>query len=363
LINALTLHNRLFTFVSGRWGERAEKSLTLYQYLKKRNILKVIDTYREEPPGMNDVEMWEFKDLLRPHMASNDDMWGAVGFGYYYPINAGSSYSERQNLIRSILEHDKDIFSFFNEGEREYDELQFRIRTALYWAFSNACNIPFQPDFVRIPIIYEHNARIRQSLRMFMAASIDKLVREELDNALSIAEVKTIPIPNLLLRFLNLYSKHDLDYSLDNLRNEFADQKQALTEWETRLKDSKSSYSECIKIIKEIYSSLESITPRDKGDIALSVGPAVLSDILSGSPGISTANTALSEGLDAVRRWSRSSHISYFTKGKKEAQSIRNEPELIEKVFGRSLSFRETEMFLSLANALDSLHVSPQKRN
>jgi hypothetical protein len=100
------------------------------------------------------------------------------------------SAARRQRLVRSILDREDDIYDFLGEGgegdrnshlisntkdeelknvliseRRERREFDLRIRTAIYWVFSNACNIPFQPDFLRIPIIHEYNSRIRQSLR------------------------------------------------------------------------------------------------------------------------------------------------------------------------------------------------------
>jgi hypothetical protein len=365
LINALVFHDRIITLIS-KWESQQEAS-TLYQYLMSRGLIKRIEFNKIE--DINDAEMLDIEDILRKQI-SYKQVQSAVSLLFHYPDYEGGGGSQpqkslryRRALIESVLKGENNVFDFLGTDEwRHEQEFNYRIRTAIYWVFSDTCNIPFQPEFIRIPIIHEYNARIRQSLRMFITANIDKLARKELDNALSIAEVKTIPIPNLFLRFLNLYSQHDLDYSLDSLRNEFAEHKKKLAEWETALRLSRTSYGETLKIIKELYSSLDSINPRDKSELAISLAPAIFADIVIGSPGIGTATTALAEGLKIIRRWSNSSRLSYFTKGKNEAQAIRNEPELFEKVFGRSLSFRETETFLSLTDALDSLHDSPRNR-
>jgi hypothetical protein len=244
---------------------------------------------------------------------------------------------------------------------RNQDLRHHLLRTAAYWHVSGISSMAFLPDFMRIPIIARYNRRLRQSLRAFIQSGVDTAVRKELQDALGIATVTAVPIPNAASNFLDKYSHSSLEDAFEKLRGDFSKHKKAIVDWEKRVRTTdKKGYGEALKVMNEIKASLAALEPTDKIEMLLSVTPGVVADIVAaalsgGSLGGGTLVEPAKKGLNLIRRWRQRARISFFNTGKNEAAKIPNQPELLEKAFGRSLNPTQTERFVMLTDSLQRL--------
>jgi hypothetical protein len=136
---------------------------------------------------------------------------------------------------------------------RNQDLRHHLLRTAAYWHVSGISSMAFLPDFMRIPIIARYNRRLRQSLRAFIQSGVDTAVRKELQDALGIATVTAVPIPNAASNFLDKYSHSSLEDAFEKLRGDFSKHKKAIVDWEKRVRTTdKKGYGEALKVMNEI---------------------------------------------------------------------------------------------------------------
>jgi hypothetical protein len=291
---------------------------------------------------------------------------GAVDFNWfdykhyneYKNANEGMAKAlQRRRFIDSIIDHSLGISSYQYLGPKSDDKHRFHfLRTAIYWVISGKLHLAFVPDFIRIPIIWRYQERIRQSLRMFIARKVDERVRKDLQSAMVIASPMPIPVPNAVFSFLNMYSASGLEEAFECMREEFKEERKTIVDWESRIyRTDKTGYGEALKVMKEITSSLAALKKADWSEIALFISPGVVTDIISGTAGPSTTTSLIREGVNAIRRWTHRARISYFNNAKNEASNMQNQQHLFNNVFGDSLSSRQINRFLALSKSLDDL--------
>jgi hypothetical protein len=385
LINALTLHDRLVTLPS--IIPKSLKNSSFYKYLKSRKILYDL---KFDFSYFSDEEKLEIEDLFGTRFSENDanlvlgklrDEYGNSDYlRYDIKKEDDRKYHQRSRFIDGVINRRPDEWSPGNFAlyaipvedipgssilppphNRDKEFLLHFLRTAGYWEISGKLNLAFLPDFMRIPIISGYNARLRQSLRTFISAKVDELVRSEVEAAMGIAVPMPVPIPNAISNFLFKYSETStMEDAFDSIRDEFAEDRSTIIKWEEKMRKSdKNGYKESLEVMEEIASSLSAITKSDKGEIVVSATAGVASDMLEMSLhktlGLSTAEFAVREGLTLIRRWRQRARISYFNTGKKDAANVRNQNELFKNAFGISLTPRQIDRFSALADSLDKL--------
>lgn len=387
LVNALVLHDRIISLPA----EIPDilKESRLYKYLTDRGILHELDfdyskwgdeerqemlelvrfeiSEQEADDAMKNMRDYIWKEIITdpkvpPHLHGRNE----------YEINTPGKEREinqqRAELINSIMNVKKGdnsadaaialLASAKNEHfyRKNPDLRHHLLRTAAYWEVSGMLKTAFLPDFTRIPIIAGYNATLTQTLRTFIQESVDGLIRKELEAALRIASTSVIPIPNAVSNFLDRYPHSSLEEAFDGLRWEFSEHKKAIVDWEKRVRmTDKKGYGDALRVIEEIKASLAALKATDKTEIVVSVAPGVVADFVGGSLGASAFVGAAKEGLNLIRRWRQRARISFFNTGKNEAARIENQSELLKKVFGRSLTPRQTERFLRLTDSLQRL--------
>jgi len=393
LINALTFHDKIITFGAELKPEISNSSV--YRYLKENKILEeVAMKYVSYQDRLDIVDLFggivseKYVDSVILH--ANDTH---LDEGAYpsYEFRLFSGYRrfdspmdielERSMLIDEILkgnnhnEITSKIYSPFEFGglvDRIYhipvvgelvntkqvrQKELFLVRTSLYWLIAGKLNISFMPDFMRIPLITAYGLRVRQSIALLIQSKFDEIVRNELEAASAVAMPVIIPIPNTMSKFLTKYPSLGFEDSINSLREEFAEHKKNIINWEKRLHMAQEKgYQEVLKVKKELSLSLESIKEEDKTDLALSFTPGIATDILGGTTGTSTATTAIEKAINIFRRWRRRRSINYFINGKKEASMVPKQNELLKEAFGNSLSPRQVDRFMSLADRLQKLY-------
>ena len=188
-INALILHDRILALPAIIPQDLSKSQL--YQYLSNRGILYELDFNYSQ---FKDEEKNEIMDLFGETFTIEkaNEVLGRTKELIYkeyineYFDNAGPSpqdplHQDQINLFRS-----KFIDEVINANAADWtrtvpltsildknDDLsKHRLRTAFYWEIATHLGIAFLPDFMRIPILSGYNARVRQSLRMFIESKI-----------------------------------------------------------------------------------------------------------------------------------------------------------------------------------------------
>jgi hypothetical protein len=388
LVNALVLHDRIVS-IPAEIPDILKES-RLYKYLTDRGILHELDF---DYSKWGDEERQEMLELLRFQISEQevddamkkmrDYIWKEIITDPKVPahLHGRSEYEintpekeqeinhQRAELIDSImnvkrgdLNSAEAAIALLERAKNEYfylknsDLRHHLLRTAAYWEVSGMLKTAFLPDFIRIPIIAGYNAMLTQTLRTFIQESVDGLIRKELEAALRIASTSVIPVPNAVSNFLDRYPHSSLEEAFDGLRWEFSEHKKAIVDWEKRVRmTDKKGYGDALRVIEEIKASLAALKATDKTEMVVSVAPGVFAEFAGGSLGASTFVGAAKEGLNLIRRWRQRARISFFNTGKNEAARIENQSELLKKVFGRSLTPRQTERFLRLTDSLQRL--------
>jgi hypothetical protein len=391
LVNALVLHDRIIT-LPAEIPEILEES-RLYKYLIDRGILyeldfdysKWSDDERQEILqlvgfGISEQEvdeaMKKMHDYLWREIITDpkipQQLHGRNEYDINTPWQEQRINQQRAILIESIINVRRGdpntadaAIALLNTSEvlylRNEDLRHHLLRTAAYREVSGMLSMAFLPDFIRIPIIARYNARVRQSLRTLIQSSIDTAVRKELEDALRIASVNVVPIPNAVSNFFDKYSQSGMEEALNELRMDFSDHKKTIVNWEKRIRTTdKKGYGEALRVMNEIKASLAALQPTDKVEMLLSVTPGVVADIVEaaltgGSLGPGTFVEPVKEALNLARRWRQRARISFFNTGKNEAAKIQNQSELLKKAFGRSLTPTQTDRFLMLTDSLQRL--------
>jgi hypothetical protein len=365
LVNALTFHDRLIVLPATVSQEILDSPL--YSYLLEKGILWELDfSYR----NLLEEHRFEMADLLGDMLSDSEVERLLAIITYSKSQFTGSSVSDENhiNFLRS-----KFIDHVIKIGKSEWTsqsyklpitdqtEKIYRIRTAEYWEASSQLHIPFLPDFMRIPILSGYNIRLRQSIRMFIENSIDSMVRKELEDAAILVSPLIVPIPNATSTFLHrYYSNGSLEEAFSSMREEFAEDRKWIIAWEEKLRNaSNHGFGEMLNIIADIRSSINSTSSTGKTEIAVSIAPGLVDDVMQGFPSPRTSVAAGKALADMIVRWRRRRRIAYFNNGRKEAEEAENQLELLKFAFGSSLTPRQIDRFTALTNYLQRLSYPP----
>lgn len=389
LVNAVTLHDRLITLpaIIPTSLQRSE----LYNYLQKSGILYEL---RINYNDFSDDEKLEMADLFGSTFTEEEadkvlqTTHNEYGYGDYANDNIITKDGKehllrRKRFINKIIDLKnlhldrynmntfRELYQLvgsninyvvdrFNPNHSDELTIQF-LRTAIYWEIAGKLRLAFLPDFLRIPILTGYNARIKQSLRMFINSNVDMLVKKELDAAMSIAEASIVPIPNSVSKFLNRYYKDpSIDNAFDSMRKDFSEERNTIIKWEQNMRQTgKTDYVDALKIKEEISNSLNALSKSDKSDMIVSTSAGVASDLLgtlsTGTPGISTVENSLKIAIDLINKWRSRARISYFNPGKNESKQVNNQNELLNFAFKNSLTPTEIDKFSRLSDSLQEL--------
>jgi len=240
------------------------------------------------------------------------------------------------------------------------------LRTAEYWTKAAVLGIPFLPDFMRIPTVAGYQGHLKYAIRYLIQNIFDKKVIMELLETDAIASPQDIPIPDGVSNFLTrYYSTGSIEQSLDDMRQNFAEYKNKIVEWEARVKT--ANRSEKLNIINEvgtsIASSLKKAKVSDITDITASLIDSIAPEIFTGNMGsIPGSLPMIKLGVDFVRAHFARKRIWYSFTGHKEASRIKNRLDLLKHAFGRSLEIWEIDNFTDLTKALYKLSKRPKAK-
>jgi hypothetical protein len=341
---------------------------------ERKEILQLVGfgiSEQEADDAMKEMRDYMWKEIITDPKVPQH-LHGRNEYSINTPWEEEGINERRAELIDSILNVRKGnpksadaAIALLKDSEilylRNQDLRHHLLRTAAYWEVSGTLSMAFLPDFMRIPIIAKYNNRLRQSLRTFIQSGVDTAVRKELQDALGIVTVTAVPVPNAVSIFLDRYSRSSMEEALDDLRKDFSKHNKAIVNWEKKMRTTnKNGYGEALKVMNEIKASLAALEPTDKIEMLLSVTPGVVADIVAaalsgGSLGGGTLVEPAKKGLNLIRRWRQRARISFFNTGKNEAAKIPNQPELLVKAFGRSLTPMQTERFMMLTDSLQRL--------
>ena len=215
------------------------------------------------------------------------------------------------------------------------------------------------PDFLRIPLVAGYSQRLSQSIRIFLQTSADSLNRKEIEGAQQVTETRTIPLPAITSKFLVLYNeKRELSETLDALREEFREHRKAIVDWEQRMRE--SSLKEQRKVSKEISSSIESLKSVNETEIILNIDYMVGKDFLTSGSWLDTAATVVKEVYKMLKRQFDRRHVIYYYTSMKEANKIKDQPDLLKDTFGSQLTQGQSQRFIKLATRLNELTQLPK---
>ena len=82
-------------------------------------------------------------------------------------------------------------------------------------------------------------------------------------------------------------------------------------------------------------------------------------DLLGSSPGINSAESALPEISDIIKKSMQRKKISYVYSGIKQQYDVKNRSDLLEKTFGSTLTNDQRYNFFILTEYLDNLITEP----
>lgn len=372
LVNALAIHDRLITLPAEIPQDLKESGL--YTYLTKRGILHELD-FDYSKFGENETKdmMALFGDVFNKRDA--DYVMGQLSDSIYKEHSMYKEYYAGYNEYhvntpteeqRLNLERSKLIDEIINTGannlpggirslSEESDLRLHRLRTAAYWEISGMLRLAYLPDFMRIPIISAYNDRLRKNLRICLQGTVDNMIREQIQDAMRFVESTLVPIPPSTTVFLERYHTSSLE-AFDGMREEFAEERKTIVKWEEKMqKADKMNLKETLKLISDMNSSMAALKKKNASEILVNVGPGIVTDTLSGSLGPGTAVPLAMEAIGIIDNWLKRRRISYFVTGKKEAETISNQGELLKKAFGSSLTPRQANRFLALTKTLEKL--------
>jgi hypothetical protein len=106
-----------------------------------------------------------------------------------------------------------------------------------------------------------------------------------MEDSLSIPILILIPLPSTVSNFLNRYRTYSLEESLDNTREEFKDNKRAIIDLETRIRNA-GTVSEIQEIKEEISQSItDTVQKGNASQIILSVSKPISEAFITGMIG------------------------------------------------------------------------------
>lgn len=376
LVNAITLYDRLVTLHAVLPIELTES--TLYKFLVKERILYMYNSsmMRETREELEDFfgakvsdEEVEKSKWIHFHMRWEND--------YYDEHHKNDINSPREKFIQKVIMSKRSTSSYLAWNDQTYKNIvgedyisPFRIRTAAYWLIPGILPISFLPDFIRIPLITKYNTRLKQmmresiktqSVRLFIEKKVQDDFRSELKKLWPFANPKPIPIPNAALTFLDNYSSSSsLEETFRSLRQGFQSNKKQIVKWESILRDAdKTGYGKALKTLDEMSASLESGEKTDRLHSVFSIGMGAIRDLLGFSPGINSAEAALPEISDIIKKSMQRKKISYVYSGIKQQYDVKNRSDLLEKTFGSTLTNDQRYNFFILTEYLDNLITEP----
>jgi hypothetical protein len=419
MVNALTLHNRLITLRSTLPPSLEDSKL--YRYLIKKNILYEFDVDYEYDPykSIYDPNFKFFDEQDRKQISYllfgrevsdkervNRDEIFAVATGSIYHdeyvnnldldefsiVNPeltsqyetfiteviNSTMEDRRGRVSKAVPLSSDplpvpeklssISSVQKERISDFHEMLrlHRLRTAEYWVTAGKLNIPFLPDFMRIPAVAGYQGLLRYAIRYIIQNIFDKIALEEFlatDKLLSSIE---IPIPDGVSNFLNKYrSTGSMEESFNYMRETFANYKNQIIQWEDQVYNIRGvSRMEKLEVLKEIKSTMSSSLQQigiDFTEIGASLIDNILLESLSGHmPVVPGSQPILKLAVDYFKASVAKKKIWYFLWGRNEAANIENQHEMLKYAFGASLDETQINRFLQLTNSLYMLSKRPK---
>ena len=389
LVNVLTLHDRIITLPADIPEDLGRSRL--YNYLRDRGILCELNISFEQFTQGEKLEIEELFGSRITEQTANlvlgsmyDEYNRSIGYSKYDEARTYGSAAptrsistQRSKLVDEIIKREPSEWNpgdipgmleyelserYMQSAEQRDDQLQLHLlRTAGYWEISGKYNLPYLPDFMRIPLISSYNVRLSQSLRMFIGMKVDEMVRRELEAAIQIASPLSVPIPPAVSNFLSKYLTSDMEEAFDEMREDFQDNRKAVINWEKEIYEAAEGggYQKVLEIRNKINASLKALQSEDTSDMKVTVGAALTGDVVDSflSGGIPTGGvgTYVEQGINLIRTWRQKTRIQFYTTGLKEAAKLEGYNELLNHAFGTSLTKRQIDRFLALTASLERL--------
>jgi hypothetical protein len=211
------------------------------------------------------------------------------------------------------------------------------------------------PDFIRIPILANYVAKRKiqfgLDIRDVIQKTVDSIARKELEDTSKIRSPVLMPIPNAAANFLNRYSSTgDMKASFRHIRKEYNEHNKTVTEWEKRQFDPEINQEKKDKLNKEIAETLrDSLAENEK---TMAIVQAAFGFVFH--PSLTSAVPPAKVIWDLIKKYRAKRRIWYFLQGKREAALIKEQPHILERVFGKSLNEGQLARFKDLVDAFDT---------
>ena len=259
-INALALHKRFITLPVASIDKA--QNTGLFRYLLERDILKTLDKSRIDHTlrkgGRNMVEELFGEKISDARMECiNDDE-----LKYYLDDEQKISDEERNAFIdeatklREWNTNSVDILY----GRDQFNIRALKFRTALYYDASTTLELPFIPDFTRIPILLRYPNKVQQSL----GTELETKVYEELKKTIlrNTGQLRiTLPFSSPVSYFLQQYSEPNTDVHkvLDGLIKHYESERQKIIRWDSKLKEYKitNRHQKAQSFVNDLLESLK----------------------------------------------------------------------------------------------------------